>query len=71
MLLALVTIQKKQTLIQVKIDGLCIEKSQHKFTFILSQHVKQSRPHYPVPPVRVPMYLMDTDISHFPVSRST
>ena len=54
MLLALVSIQRKQTLLQLKSD--------EEFVFILSRHVKQSRPNYSIHPVIIPRYTLDTDI---------
>lgn len=62
MLLALVTIQRKQTLLQLSIADECLKTTQSEFVFILSGHVKQSRPNYPVPPVIIPRYTLDTDI---------
>ena len=46
MLLALVTIQRKQKLLQLYLDKECLKKSQSEFVFILNGHVKQSRPNY-------------------------
>lgn len=62
MLLALVTIQRKQTLTQLKINDNCMIKSDTQFLFHLDTHVKQSRPNYTVPPVIVPRYSVDLDI---------
>ena len=62
MLLALVTIQRKQTLLQLSIEEECLKKSQNEFLFILNKHVKQSRPNYSVPPVIIPKYTVDVDI---------
>ena len=62
MLLALVTIQRKQTLLQLDISSEYLKKSKDEYTFILSKHVKQSRPNYPVPPVIIPRYTPDEDI---------
>ena len=59
MLLALVSIQRRQTLLQLNIY---LKKSDEEFVFILSRHVKQSRPNYSVPPVIIPRYTLDTDI---------
>ncbi|KAK2547271.1 hypothetical protein P5673_032859 [Acropora cervicornis] len=39
-----------------------INKSKDEYIFILSKHVKQSRPNYPVPPVIIPRYTPDEDI---------
>ncbi len=54
MLLALVTIQRKQTLIRLKITEPCMFKSDSQFVFNLDSHIKQSRPNYTVPSVIVP-----------------
>ena len=62
MLLALVTIQRKQTLLQLDISSEYLKKSKDEYIFILSKHVKQSRPNYPVPPVIIPRYTPDEDI---------
>lgn len=62
MLLALVTIQRKQTLLQLSIEDECLKTTQSEFVFIISGNVKQSRPNYPVPPVIIPRYTLDTDI---------
>ena len=61
-LLALVTIQRKQTLLQLDISDACLKKSKDEYIFVLSKHVKQSRPNYPVPPVIIPRYTPDPDI---------
>ena len=61
MLLALVTIQRKQTLLQLDIGNEYLKKSKDEYIFILSKHVKQSRPSYPVPPVIIPRYTPDED----------
>jgi hypothetical protein len=61
MLLALVSIQRKQTLLQLNIHQQFMKKS-HEFLFILGKHVKQSRPNYPVPPVVIPRYTIDPDV---------
>ena len=39
-----------------------LKKSQNELVFILSKHVKQTRPNYPVPPVIIPRYTQDEDI---------
>lgn len=62
MLLALVSIQRKQTLLQLNINTEFMKKSKNEFVFILSKHVKQSRPNYPVPPVIIPRYTVDPDV---------
>ena len=62
MLLALVTIQRKQTLLNLDINAEYMKKSSDEYLFILSKHVKQSRPNYPVPPVIIPRYKEDPDI---------
>ena len=62
MLLALVSIQRKQTLLQLNINNEYLKKSDEEFVFILSRHVKQSRPNYSIPPVIIPRYTLDTDI---------
>ena len=62
MLLALVTTQRKQTLLQLDISSEYLKKSKEECIFILSKHVKQSRPNYPVPPVIIPRYTPDEDI---------
>ena len=61
-LLALVSIQRKQTLLQLNINNEYLKKSDEEFVFILSRHVKQSRPNYSDPPVIIPRYTLDTDI---------
>lgn len=61
-LLALVTIQRKQTLLQLDISNEYLKKSNDEYIFILNKHVKQSRPNYPVPPVIVARYTPDSDI---------
>ena len=62
MLLALVSIQRKQTLLQLNINNEYLKKSAEEFVFILSRHVKQSRPNYSVPPVIIPRYALDTKV---------
>ena len=62
MLLALASIQRKQTLLQLNISHECLKKSNDEFVFVLSKHVKQSRPNYPVPPVIIPRYTVDVDV---------
>lgn len=62
MLLALVSIQRKQTLLQLKVSKNCLKKSKDEFVFVLEGHVKQSRPGYPVPPVIIPRYSLDDKI---------
>ncbi|KAK2548065.1 hypothetical protein P5673_031834 [Acropora cervicornis] len=62
MLLALVTIQRKRTLLQLDISREYLKKSKDECIFILSKHVKQSRPNYPVQPVIIPRYTPDEDI---------
>ena len=62
MFLALVSIQRKQTLLQLNINNEYLKKSDEEFVFILSRHVKQSRPNYSIPPVIIPRYTLDTDI---------
>ncbi|XP_074636846.1 uncharacterized protein LOC141894991 [Acropora palmata] len=62
MLLALVSIQRKQTLLQLNINNEYLKKSDEEFVFILSRHVKQSRPNYSIPPLIIPRYTLDTDI---------
>ena len=64
-LLALVTIQRKQTLLQLDISDEYLKKSSNEYVFVLCKHVKQSRPNYPVPPVVIPRYTADTDICPF------
>ena len=49
-LLALVSIQRKQTLLQLNINSEYLKKSDEEFVFILSRHVKQSLPNYSIPP---------------------
>lgn len=61
-LLALVTIQRKQTLLQLDISDEYLKKSTDEYIFVLGKHVKQSRPNYPVPPVIIPKYSPDVDI---------
>ena len=61
-LLALITIQRKQTLVRLKISAPCMSKSASRFIFTLDSHIKQSRPAYTVPPVVVPKYVIDTNI---------
>ena len=39
-----------------------LKKSDEEFVFILSRHVKQSRPNYSVPPVIIPRYTLDTKV---------
>ena len=64
MLLALVSIQRKQTLlhIELNINNEYSKKSDDEFKFILSRHVKQSRLNYSIPPVIIPRYTLDTDV---------
>lgn len=62
MLLALVTIQRKQTLIHLNINNGCMIQSDVQFVFVLDKHIKQSRPNYSVPPVIVPRYTLDPDV---------
>ena len=62
MLLALVSIQRRQTLLQLNIY---LKKSDEEFVFILSRHVKKSRPNYSIPPVIIPRYTLDTDICSY------
>ncbi|CAB4006638.1 Hypothetical predicted protein [Paramuricea clavata] len=62
MLLALVTIQRKQTLIHLNINNGCMIQSDVQFVFVLDKHIKQSRPNYSVPPVIVPRYNLDSDV---------
>ena len=62
MLLALVRIQRKQTLLLLNIKNEYLKKSDEEFVFILSRHVKQSRPNYLIPRVIIPRYILDTDI---------
>ena len=62
MLLALVSIQRKQTLLQLNINNEYLKKSDEEFVFILSRHVKKCRPNYSIPPVIIPRYTLDTDI---------
>ena len=61
-LLALITIQRKQTLVRLKISAPCMSKSDSRFIFTLDSHIKQSRPAYTVPPVVIPKYVIDTNI---------
>ena len=61
-LLALITIQRKQTLVRLKISAPCMSKSDSRFIFTLDSHIKQRRPAYTVPPVVVPKYVIDTNI---------
>ena len=63
--LALVTIQRKQTLLQLDISDEYLKKSSNEYFFVLCKHVKQSRPNYPVPPVVIPRYTADTDFCPF------
>ena len=62
MLLALVRIQRKQTLLLLNIKNEYLKKSDEEFVFILSRHVKQSRPNYLIPRVIILRYILDTDI---------
>ena len=64
MLLALVSIQRKQTLlhIELNINNEYSKKSDDEFKFILRRHVKQSRLNYSIPPVIIPRYTLDTDV---------
>ena len=62
MLLALVSIQRKQTLLQLNIHQKFMKKSHDEFMFILGKHVEQSRPNYPVPRVVIPRYTIDPDV---------
>lgn len=64
-LLAVVTIQRKQTLLQLDISDEYLKKSSNEYVFVLCKHVKQRRPNYPVPPVVIPRYTADTDICPF------
>ena len=54
MLLALFSIQKKQTLLQLNISNEHLKKPDEEFVFILGRYVKQSRPNYSIPPVIIP-----------------
>ena len=63
--LALVTIQRKQTLLKLDISDEYLKKSSNEYAFVLCKHVKQSRPNYPVPPVVIPRYTVETVISLF------
>ena len=62
MLLALVGIQRKQTLLHLNVNSQYMVKSHDAFVFTLSKHVKQSRPNYSVPPVIIPRYTVDPEI---------
>ena len=42
----------------------CLKKSQDECVLVLSNHIKQSRPNYPAPPVIDPRYPFDIDLSH-------
>ena len=57
--LALVTIKRKQTLLQLVIGDEYLKKSSNEYLFVLRKHVKQStgRPNYPVPPVVIPRFI--------------
>ena len=61
MLLPLVSIQRKQTHLQLNIDSEYMKESSDESIFILSKHVKQSRPNYLVPPFIIPRYPVDPD----------
>ena len=65
MLLALVSIQRKQTLLQLNIHNEYLKKSDEEFVFILSKHVKKSRSNYSIPAVIIPRYTLDTDICSY------
>ena len=62
MLLALVSIQRKQTLLHLNINHNYMVKSDNQFVFIVDGHVKQSRPNYSIPPILIPRYSVDPDI---------
>ena len=62
MLLALVSIQRKQTLLHLNINHNYLVKSDNQFVFIVDGHVKQSRPNYSIPPILIPRYSVDPDI---------
>ena len=62
MLLALVSIQRKQTLVHLNINNNYMVKSDNQFVFIVDGHVKQSRPNYSVPPILIPRYTIDPDV---------
>ena len=65
MLLALVSIQRKQTLLHLNVNSQYMVKSHDAFVFTLSKHVKQSRPNYSVPPVIIPRYTVDPEIGPY------
>ena len=62
MLLALVSIQPKQTLVHLNINNNYMVKSDNQFVFVVDGHVKQSQPNYSVPPILIPRYTIDPDI---------
>ena len=62
MLLALVSIQQKQTLVHLNINNNYMVKSNIQFVFVVDGHVKQSRPNYSVPLILIPRYTIDPDI---------
>ena len=57
--LALVTIQRKQTLLQLVVGDEYLKKSSNEYVFVLCKHVKQStgRPNYHVPPAFIPRFI--------------
>ena len=61
MLLALVSIQQKQTLVHLNINNNCMVKSENQFVFA-DKHMKQSRPNYLIPPILVPRYTVNSDV---------
>ena len=62
MLLALVSIQRKQTLVHLNINNNYMVKPDNQFVFVIDGHVKHSPPNYSVPPILIPGYTIDLDI---------
>ena len=62
MLLALLSIRRKQTLVHLNISPSCMVKSENQLMFAVNKHLKQSRPNCSLPPVIIPRYTVDADV---------
>ena len=62
MLLALVTIQRKQTFVHLKITETCMSRTDSQFLISPDTHIKQSRQNYTVPPVLVLKYIVKQNV---------
>ena len=49
-------------MLRLNIGDHCLKKSKVEFVFVLSNHIKQTRPDCPVQPAIVPRYPLDIDI---------